>query len=307
MARKPASSKKKKTAAAKKTPAKKAASDSGRTAKEAALEKLNQKQFGNAKFQSVILFSCAILFFLIAFIHGSAGWYFLHRFVRGIFGFSVILVPIFLVVSAYYAEHRSGMSLPRRLIFSFGITILTSSFVQILFVGGIEKKTFFRAVGYLYQTAADNAFTSGGVISVILTYPLIRILGTVGARIVIVVLLFIAIMWMLDWSMGQLWYYIMLPFRKLRINHQFRTVQIHYFYYFHRNFLPDTHACHLIMSITFIPNWYQYTPNMASCLPHLHALYTNLQPPVTRHPLTSSPDISSSAGSHQDSIHNYKS
>ena len=216
MARKPASSKKKKTAAAKKTPAKKAASDSGRTAKEAALEKLNQKQFGNAKFQSVILFSCAILFFLIAFIHGSAGWYFLHRFVRGIFGFSVILVPIFLVVSAYYAEHRSGMSLPRRLIFSFGITILTSSFVQILFVGGIEKKTFFRAVGYLYQTAADNAFTSGGVISVILTYPLIRILGTVGARIVIVVLLFIAIMWMLDWSMGQLWYYIMLPFRKLR-------------------------------------------------------------------------------------------
>ena len=216
MARKPASSKKKKTAAAKKTPAKKAASDSGRTAKEAALEKLNQKQFGNAKFQSVILFSCAILFFLIAFIHGSAGWDFLHRFVRGIFGFSVILVPIFLVVSAYYAEHRSGMSLPRRLIFSFGITILTSSFVQILFVGGIEKKTFFRAVGYLYQTAADNAFTSGGVISVILTYPLIRILGTVGARIVIVVLLFIAIMWMLDWSMGQLWYYIMLPFRKLR-------------------------------------------------------------------------------------------
>ena len=94
---------------------------------------------------------------------------------------------------------------------------------------------------------------------------------------------------------------------KLRINRQFRTIQIRYFYYFHRNFLPDTHACHLIMSITFIPNWYQYTPNMASCLPHLHALYTNLQPPVTRHSLALSPDLSSSAGSHQDNIHNYKS
>ena len=94
----------------------------------------------------MILFASAVLFFLIAFIQGSAGWYALHRFIRGLFGFSIILVPIILLVSAYYTEKRTGMSLPKRLIFSLGLTILVSSFVQILFVGEIEKKSFFRAV-----------------------------------------------------------------------------------------------------------------------------------------------------------------
>ncbi|MGN1403657.1 MAG: DNA translocase FtsK 4TM domain-containing protein [Ruminococcus sp.] len=216
MAQKSASTKKKKPAAKRKPAAKKTSVDSTRTAKEEALEKLNRQQNGNTKFQSVILFASAVLFFLIAFIQGSAGWYVLHRFVRGLFGFSIILVPIILLVSAYYTEKRTGMSLPKRLIFSLGLTILVSSFVQILFVGEIEKKSFFRAVGYLYETGAEDAFQSGGVISAVLAYPLIRILGTTGARILIVVLLFVAVMWMLDLSMHQLFDYILLPFRKLR-------------------------------------------------------------------------------------------
>lgn len=210
-----AASNKKKSTAGKKPSAKKTAGAS-RTPKEEALEKLNHQKDGNQKFQSVILFAAAVLFFLIAFIQGSAGWYVLHRFVRGLFGFSILLVPIILLTSAYYTERHSNMSLLKRLVFSFGLTILVSSFVQILFVGEIEKKTFFRAVGYLYETAAENAFRSGGVISAVLAYPLIHLLGTTGARILIVLLLFVAIMWMLDLSMRQLWEYICLPFRKIR-------------------------------------------------------------------------------------------
>lgn len=168
------------------------------------------------KFQSVLLFTAAILFFLIAFIQGSAGWYLMHRFVRGVFGFSILIVPVILLVSAYYTERRSGMSLARRLIFGFGLTVLVSSFIQIIFVGDIEKKTFFRAISYLYENAAENAFQCGGVISAILAYPLIRILGATGARIIIVLLLFVALMWMLDLSVRQLFGMLLSPFRKLR-------------------------------------------------------------------------------------------
>ncbi|MCD8219729.1 MAG: DNA translocase FtsK [Ruminococcus sp.] len=198
----------------KKKPAGKAASS--RTPKEEALEKLNRRQDSNMKFQSVLLFTAAILFFLIAFIQGSAGWYLMHRFVRGVFGFSILIVPVILLVSAYYTERRSGMSLARRLIFGFGLTVLVSSFIQIIFVGDIEKKTFFRAISYLYENAAENAFQCGGVISAILAYPLIRILGATGARIIIVLLLFVALMWMLDLSVRQLFGMLLSPFRKLR-------------------------------------------------------------------------------------------
>ena len=93
LAKKSASSKKTSKPAPKKKPAakKKAAGTSAaQTAKEEALEKLNRQQSGNTKFQSVILFACAVLFFLLAFIHGNAGWYFMHRVIRGIFGFSIV-------------------------------------------------------------------------------------------------------------------------------------------------------------------------------------------------------------------------
>ena len=219
MAKKSASSKKTPKPAPKKKPAakKKAAGTSAaQTAKEEALEKLNRQQSGNTKFQSVILFACAVLFFLLAFIHGNAGWYFMHRVIRGIFGFSIVIVPIILLITAYYTEKREGMSLSRRLLFSAGLTVLVSSFFQIMFIGDIGKKGFFRAIGYLYTTAADDAFQSGGVISAVLAYPFLRIIGTPGAQIIIALLLFVAIMWMLDMSMQQLWYYICWPFRKLR-------------------------------------------------------------------------------------------
>lgn len=219
MAKKSASSKKTSKPAPKKKPAakKKAAGTSAaQTAKEEALEKLNRQQSGNTKFQSVILFACAVLFFLLAFIHGNAGWYFMHRVIRGIFGFSIVIVPIILLITAYYTEKREGMSLSRRLLFSAGLTVLVSSFFQIMFIGDIGKKGFFCAIGYLYTTAADDAFQSGGVISAVLAYPFLRIIGTPGAQIIIALLLFVAIMWMLDMSMQQLWYYICWPFRKLR-------------------------------------------------------------------------------------------
>ncbi|WP_449072908.1 DNA translocase FtsK 4TM domain-containing protein [Ruminococcus sp.] len=219
MAKKSASSKKTSKPAPKKKPAakKKAAGTSAaQTAKEEALEKLNRQQSGNTKFQSVILFACAVLFFLLAFIHGNAGWYFMHRVIRGIFGFSIVIVPIILLITAYYTEKREGMSLSRRLLFSAGLTVLVSSFFQIMFIGDIGKKGFFRAIGYLYTTAADDAFQSGGVISAVLAYPFLRIIGTPGAQIIIALLLFVAIMWMLDMSMQQLWYYLCWPFRKLR-------------------------------------------------------------------------------------------
>ena len=219
MAKKSASSKKTSKPAPKKKPAAfflAAGTSAAQTAKEEALEKLNRQQSGNTKFQSVILFACAVLFFLLAFIHGNAGWYFMHRVIRGIFGFSIVIVPIILLITAYYTEKREGMSLSRRLLFSAGLTVLVSSFFQIMFIGDIGKKGFFRAIGYLSTTAADDAFQSGGVISAVLAYPFLRIIGTPGAQIIIALLLFVAIMWMLDMSMQQLWYYICWPFRKLR-------------------------------------------------------------------------------------------
>ena len=172
MAKKSASSKKKTSKpAAKKKPAarkKTAGTSAAQTSKEEALAKLNQQQNGNTKFQSVVLFTSAILFFLLAFVHGNAGWYLLHCIIRGIFGFSILLVPILLMAAAYFTERQSGMNLTKRLLLSLGLTVLVSSFFQIIFVGDIGKKGFFRCLKYLFVTGTENAFASGGAISTFL-------------------------------------------------------------------------------------------------------------------------------------------
>ena len=213
MAKKSASSKKKtsKPAPKKKPAAKKktAGTSAAQTSKEEALAKLNQQQNGNTKFQSVVLFTSAILFFLLAFVHGNAGWYLMHCIIRGIFGFSILLVPILLMAAAYFTERQSGMNLTKRLLLSLGLTVLVSSFFQIIFVGDIGKKGFFRCFKYLFVAGTENAFASGGAISTFLAYP-------PGAQIIIICLLFLTIMRLMDLSIRQLWWYIGFPFRKLK-------------------------------------------------------------------------------------------
>ena len=220
MAKKSASSKKKTSKpAAKKKPAarkKTAGTSAAQTSKEEALAKLNQQQNGNTKFQSVVLFTSAILFFLLAFVHGNAGWYLMHCIIRGIFGFSILLVPILLMAAAYFTERQSGMNLTKRLLLSLGLTVLVSSFFQIVFVGDIGKKGFFRCFKYLFVAGTENAFASGGAISTFLAYPFLRTIGTPGAQIIIICLLFLTIMRLMDLSIRQLWWYIGFPFRKLR-------------------------------------------------------------------------------------------
>lgn len=191
-------------------------------ARQEVLEDIETKRHGDGRFQSVLLFTAAVLFFLLAFVQGSAGWYFLHRAVRGIFGFSICFVPLLLLAFAYFTGRRGSMTFGRHLLIGALLTILLSTFIQVIFAGDIEKKDFFRAVAYVYETAAENAFRSGGVVSVILAFPLIYGLGVTGSRIVVAVALFVAVMWMFDLSLGQLFSAITYPFRKLKEIWQYR-------------------------------------------------------------------------------------
>ena len=92
----------------------------------------------------MVLFTSAILFFLLAFVHGNAGWYLMHCIIRGIFGFSILLVPILLMAAAYFTERQSGMNLTKRLLLSLGLTVLVSSFSR----------------SYSWATSAKRAFSA---------------------------------------------------------------------------------------------------------------------------------------------------
>lgn len=184
--------------------------------KEAAKQELQINDVRMQKLQSVILFAASILFILIVFIQGSSGWYALHKFFRGTFGISVLIMPLILFLSVRHLEKQDDDDFIKIIWRILALALLVSSFVQIMFIGDINKTDLMESIKSFYKEGIENTFGSGGAISVFLSYPMIRIFGETGARILITLLLFIVIMWVLNWNIRELGQHIIIPFKKLK-------------------------------------------------------------------------------------------
>lgn len=157
-----------------------------RSAARAQKEPVNQ-------FWSVVLFACGVLIFLFTVIKGSSGWLFIHNLLRGLFGVAVFLVPVILVYTALLISmERSQQTVAGRALWGVGLTLLSSSVVQVMFVGAAVGDTFADKCKFLYRSGLE--LEGGGLLSAFIAWPLIKIFGDVGAKIIICVLLFIFIM-----------------------------------------------------------------------------------------------------------------
>jgi S-DNA-T family DNA segregation ATPase FtsK/SpoIIIE len=152
---------------------------------------------------SVILFSSGVLVFLFTMIEGSAGWLKIHIALRGIFGISVFAVPVIMIIISYMISQNKKSEDITRLVIQGAILIcIISAVVQIIFVGEIKGEEFDQRIKLLYTQGA--MFRGGGVISSLLGIPLIDFFGSTGAKIIIILLLFVLIMLISNMSVIEL-------------------------------------------------------------------------------------------------------
>ncbi len=183
-----AESKKKGTKSSRKSTAAKKTSEPKKTAAAAQSQKTPVNQFW-----SVILFASGILIFLFTVIEGSSGWMFIHNFLRGLFGVAIFLVPVILIYTALLISmERSQQTVAGRAMWGVGLTFLSSSVVQIMFVGSAQGDTFFEKCKFLYNSGLE--LEGGGLLSALIAWPLMKIFGDVGAKIIVCILLFIFLM-----------------------------------------------------------------------------------------------------------------
>lgn len=165
------------------------------------------------KFRAAVLFVLMILFILLVFVEGSAGWYFIHRVIRGFFGVTTLLVPILIGMAAWRADSDDEddviQATPK---WNIIITIIIAGAVQVLFNGNVGDANFVEYIKYLYEDGVENTFGSGGVISVILAYPLLKFLGATGGRIVMILLMLVLMFWISNKSPRDLIYMMTHPF-----------------------------------------------------------------------------------------------
>lgn len=139
------------------------------------------------QFWSIILFAAGLLTALMVLITGSAGWHAIHKFLLGMFGVAAFFVPMILVYTAIQiGMERSQKCVAGRAVWGVALMFLTSAAIQIFFVGELPGSGFGGQLKELYSDGAD--LRGGGVASVIIAGLLIRAFGSVGAKIITVII-----------------------------------------------------------------------------------------------------------------------
>ena len=166
-------------------------------------------------FWSIILFSIGIFILLLTLINGSAGWYALHNLIRGAFGISVFLVsPILIYASYMIAKDKRRETIMSRFFQGALLTLLISSVIQIMFVGTISGDSLNAKLSNLYKTGIE--LKSGGVLSAVIGVPLVAVFGEIGAKIIVMLMLFVLVMLLTDFTLLQLLDLIKRPFLKMK-------------------------------------------------------------------------------------------
>lgn len=174
------------------------------------------------QFWSIILFAAGILIFLLTVIEGSSGWEFIHNLFRGLFGISVFLVPVILVYTAILISmERSQQTVAGRAMWGVGLTLLSSSVVQVMFAGETQGDTFLEKCKYLYESGSN--LEGGGLLSALVAWPLMKFFGNVGAKIIVCVLLFVFIMLLSNLTLFQFFGFFYKPFVKMY--HSMQTIR----------------------------------------------------------------------------------
>lgn len=186
------------------------------------VKKTENEGNGPDKFRAAVLFVVMILFILLVFVEGSAGWNLLHKIIRGFFGVTSLLVPVLIGMAAWRAdsddENDVIQATPK---WNILITVIIAGAVQILFNGSAGELGLVDYIKYLYEDGVENTFGSGGVISSVLAFPLLTFLGTTGARIVILLLLLVLMFWISKKSPKDLIYMMTHPFSSADSLHEY--------------------------------------------------------------------------------------
>lgn len=158
----------------------------------------------NNQITSVILFATSIFLDCVILIKGEHVWTFLHNFVLGMFGVSSFLWPIILVYVAFTLALSKPIKKISTKIYLAITTVFLFGTTTYLFSneGKYPSGNYFKNLALLYQNGVNNKGT--GLVSGILGIPSVLSFGEIGAKVIILLLLFVSIMILTGTSLLQL-------------------------------------------------------------------------------------------------------
>ncbi|MEI3541320.1 MAG: DNA translocase FtsK 4TM domain-containing protein [Acutalibacteraceae bacterium] len=159
----------------------------------------------NNQVLAIIIFAVAVLFACLVFIKGENVWLFLHNFVWGLFGVIAFFWPVLLL----YIAINTAMAQPKektsvKIMLSVIVIFLTCTSLYIFGSNpDFERVNYFQNLAELYKEGTQN--TGAGLFSGILGIPFVYLFGGVGAKIIIILSLFVSVMLLTGTSLTTLY------------------------------------------------------------------------------------------------------
>ncbi len=164
---------------------------------------------------SIVLFAASILLLMVSLIQGSSVWYEVHKILKGFFGLPLLTIPFML---GYIAMQLDKDEKPQHVLRRTGNGLLLvgffCSFLEIMFGGGrLLDHNISSAMQLLYEEGL--AWSGGGMISALISMPLLNLAGDIGSKIIITLMLFVSGMFLTKKTLTEFLHMLGVPFQTL--------------------------------------------------------------------------------------------
>lgn len=173
---------------------------------------------------AIILFAVSILLACICFIPGENLWRHIHNFMFGMFGFCAYLIPIIvLAISIFTAAGKVSFNYKAKIWQGIVLTALICATIQIFGKGMSSDEGFFDAVKNLYMQGIE--LIGGGLIGSLIGIPLILLFGLNGAKITILLIIFVFICIITGLTLADIGKAAAKPYKKIEESYKERLIE----------------------------------------------------------------------------------
>ncbi len=143
--------------------------------------------------RAVVLFACAIFFGCLTIFEGDSLWKWAHNAILGLFGGWAMLWPVLMIYVAVITTLDRPMGSISGKVWLTAVVILLFCATGFIF-GGAKISDGLSVFDYITALYRTNAGVGGGVLGGLLGQLLISAAGKTGAKIIILLLLFVSVM-----------------------------------------------------------------------------------------------------------------
>ena len=184
-----------------------------------ATETISQEQTSaRRQMRALLLFAVSILLFLMAIIRGENAWTWLHNLLLGLFSFNACIIPFlmaFVAVMLALEKDEDGLSGRMWQCTAFAVLLNSTIFA---FAVDTNAYNFKQAIAHCYTRGVS--YRGSGAVGAVFGWPIERLFGDTGARILLIVLSVVFLMLMTGTTISSIIRLVRKPYQYIRFQLQ---------------------------------------------------------------------------------------